>query len=108
MFGGFFQNPVDWLNRTVAEGLVNLLFSLPFWVLVLLAIVGAGVAWRKAGWPGVVAYFTLGGVLFGRHTAPKPDPHTEAKSGPGSAAPSKPKRPLLFPKWRGRLKRWRS
>ena len=52
----------------------------------IVAISGAGVAYRVGGWPGVVAYAGGLGFLLGRRSVKPDDPH-EQVSGKDAAPP---------------------
>lgn len=47
----------------IAAGWSNLLAAVPWWAWVALALVAIGLAWRLAGWPGVVALAFVGGYF---------------------------------------------
>lgn len=51
-------------------GLVSLV---PWWGWIIALIVLAGVLWRVAGWPGLVALGTVVGFLLGRRPGPVDD-----------------------------------
>lgn len=62
----------------------------PYWPW-LFIIVGLGVAYRFAGWPGVVAVAGVLGYLKGRMDASKQDPIEHVDPASPDAAPSPPK-----------------
>jgi len=71
-------------------GLVN---AVPWWVWLVVAIAGAGAAYKLGGWPAMAALAFGYGMFWGHKTASTeerlPDPDTPRK-------PKKKRRPTIF------------
>ena len=80
----------SWFTGWLPDWLVPLL---PYWPL-FAVIVGAGIAWRFAGAPGLAAFAAAVGYILGRRSV-KDDAH-EHVTGFDAAPPVKKKRKTLF------------
>lgn len=70
----------------ITDGLVGffaaVVFGLPIWLIVAIAIVGLGVAYRFGGWPAVGAALFGYGVLWGKQLSRHGDEPVETELDP--------------------------
>lgn len=59
--------------RCAEAGFWSLVGLVPWWGWILALIVAAGVLWRVAGWPGLIALSGVIGFALGRRSHAEPD-----------------------------------
>jgi hypothetical protein len=80
----------------IAAGWANLLATVPWWAWLVIALVVIGMAWKLAGWPGLIA-LALGAGYFARdvlaaYRVVRTDRHENVDGDDASPPPTKPKR----------------
>ena len=85
---GWFGGVITTSQATILSWIPDWAWPLLPWWPVLVIVGGAGMAYRFAGWPGVVAFFTGVGFIAGRKSVKVPEPVVPQNGGVSTSKPA--------------------